>query len=56
MVMFSSGRVTDRTAYSISHEHALIVAGLCASTFKEEMPLPSKVSPDYRNVNLITIL
>uniref|UniRef100_A0A131YHK1 Uncharacterized protein n=1 Tax=Rhipicephalus appendiculatus TaxID=34631 RepID=A0A131YHK1_RHIAP len=48
--MLSEGRVTGRPAHDISHECALIGAGLCASAFEEEMPRTSEVLFDYRFV------
>lgn len=45
--MLSGGAVTDRTPYDISLERALIDAAFCACAFEVEMPLPSKIVPDY---------
>lgn len=47
-VMFSDCGVTDCLAYDVSLDCAFIGAGLCASAFEVEVPLTSKVVPDYK--------
>lgn len=50
LATFLDGGVTERPAYDVSIERALIGAGLHAFAIKVEMLLNSKVVPDYSNV------
>lgn len=46
--MYSVGRVTSRPTHDVSLECEPTGGGSCSSPFEGQMPLPSKVVPDYR--------